>query len=208
MKKTIKRFIQTSILPFIIACLVRLINLTNKKVYAYKTSSPNDAFVLAMWHGQLLFQALNYRAYKPKGEVKVIVSEHADGKAIRKIVKYLGVGDIQGSSTKGGAKALIKAIKSIKNGIDVAITPDGPQGPKHTISDGIVLIAQKTKAHIVCCSINPSRYWQLNSWDDFLVPKPFGTITYKMSEPFTIDGLQLEVAKQKIKKHMMENLNE
>ncbi len=208
MKKSIKKFVQVYMLPYIIAVLVRLINMTNKKVYNYKTPASKDAFVLAMWHGQLLFQALNYRAYKPSGTVKVIVSEHRDGEAIRKIVKHLGVGDIQGSSTRGGAKALIKAIKSIKDGIDVAITPDGPKGPVHTISDGIVAIAQKTKAKIICCSIAPSKYWQFNSWDSFLMPKPFGTIVYKMSEPFDIDGLGLEEAKKKIKKHMLENLNE
>jgi len=208
LKKTIKRFVQQYILPYIISLLVRLINFTNKKVYKYKTKAPTEAFVLSMWHGQLLFQALNYRKYKPKGCIKVIVSEHADGVAIRKIVKYLGVGDIQGSSTRGGTKALIKSIKSIKEGIDVAITPDGPKGPVHEISDGIVAIAQKTKAKIVCCSISPNKYWQLNSWDSFLVPKPFGTIVYKMSEPFDINNLSLLAAKKKIKKNMMENLNE
>lgn len=110
MKRSIKRFVQVHILPYILALLVRLINFTNKKVYKFHTIPPKDAFVLAMWHEQLLFQALNYRVYKPKGVVKVIVSEHRDGETIRKIVKHLGVGDIQGSSTRGGAKALINLL--------------------------------------------------------------------------------------------------
>ncbi|OPX26869.1 MAG: hypothetical protein B1H07_03330 [Campylobacteraceae bacterium 4484_166] len=208
MKKIIKTYIQTKILPYIIACLIRLIYITNKKVFLFKTKPPKEPFVLTMWHGQLLFQPLNYRKYKPKGIVKVIVSEHRDGQTIRKIVNYLGVGDIQGSSTRGGAKALIKAIKSIKNGIDVAITPDGPRGPVHEISDGIVAIAQKTGAKIVACSIYPSKFWQLNSWDSFLIPKPFGKILFKMSEPFDIDKLSSQEAKNKIKNKMMENLYE
>jgi lysophospholipid acyltransferase (LPLAT)-like uncharacterized protein len=56
---------------------------------------------------------------------------------------------LSGSSTRGGAKALLGAIKALQNGVDVAITPDGPKGPMHTIADGIVMIAQKTNSKIV-----------------------------------------------------------
>jgi lysophospholipid acyltransferase (LPLAT)-like uncharacterized protein len=155
-----------------------------------------------MWHGDLLMQPLNYRNFKKNGNVKVIVSEHADGETIRKVVEYLGVGALSGSSTRGGAKALLGAIKSIKNKIDVAITPDGPKGPIYEIADGIVLIAQKTGAKILAFSSYPSSYWRFNSWDKFIVPKPFGKIDFFVSEPFCIDGLSLEKSKQKIKDNM------
>ena len=202
MKKKIKIIIQLYIAPFVLQLIVRFIYLTNKKRFHYPKSMDNESFILSMWHGDLLMQPFNYRNFKKNGKVKVIVSEHRDGELIRKIVEYLGVGALQGSSTRGGAKALLGAIKSIKQNIDVAITPDGPKGPIYEIADGIVLISQKTKAKILCFSSKPSKYWEFNSWDKFKVPKPFGTIDFFVSEPFDVNNLSLEDAKEKIKKNM------
>ena len=152
-------------------------------------------------------QPLNYRRFKPYGEIKVIVSHHRDGETIRKVVEHLGVGAISGSSSKGGTKALIKAIKTIKNGIDVAITPDGPRGPRYEIANGIIAIAQKTGADIITCSIKSSKFWRLKSWDKFIIPKPFGIINFYMSSPFCINGLEMEEARELIKLKMMENID-
>jgi len=176
-KKKLFKYIQTKLLPYFLQLFVRFIYLTNKKVYHYTTNIPeNQNIIVAMWHGDLLMQPLNYRYFRPNGEIKVIVSEHRDGETIRKVVDYLGVGALSGSSTRGGAKALIGAIKAIRKGIDVAITPDGPKGPIYSVADGIVVLSQKTKAPIVPFVSKPTKYWQLKSWDKFVVPKPFGTI--------------------------------
>ncbi len=158
-----------------------------------------------MWHGDLLMQPLNYRNFKPNGNIKVIVSEHRDGETIRKVVNHLGVGALSGSSTRGGAKALLGAIKAIRNGIDVAITPDGPKGPIYGIAEGIVVIAQKTNSKILPFSCIPTSYWQLKSWDKFIVPKPFGTIDFYIGEPFSIESLDMEESKKLIHDKMMEN---
>jgi hypothetical protein len=158
-----------------------------------------------MWHGQLLMQALNYRKFKKNGQIKVIVSEHRDGQTIRKVVSHLGVGALEGSSTRGGAKALIGAIKSIKSGIDVAITPDGPKGPIYEVADGIVAIANKTNAKILTCKIIPTKYWQMKSWDKFIIPKPFGKIDFYISEPFSIEGLDMQKSKELIKSKLGKN---
>ncbi len=152
-------------------------------------------------------QPLNYRKFKPNGNIKVIVSHHRDGETIRKVVDYLGVGAISGSSSKGGAKALIQAIKTIRSGIDIAITPDGPRGPRYSVANGIVAISQKTNAKIVTCQIKTSKFWQLNSWDKFIIPKPFGIIDFYISEPFDINNLEMDDAKKLIKDKMMENVD-
>jgi lysophospholipid acyltransferase (LPLAT)-like uncharacterized protein len=204
-KKKIKHFVQVILLPYILSLLVRFIYFTNKKVFHHPKEVPSQPFILAMWHGQLLMQALNYRKFKKDGKIKVIVSQHRDGQTIRKVVSHLGVGAIEGSSTRGGAKALINAIKSIKNGIDVAITPDGPKGPIYEVADGIVAISQKTNAKILTCSIKPSKYWQMNSWDKFIIPKPFGKIDFYISDPFSIEGLSMEESKELIKSKLGKN---
>ncbi len=207
MKRQIRDFIQIVLLPFMLSVIVRIIYLTNKKVFNYPNEVPSEPFILSMWHGELLMQPLNYRHFKPNGNIKVIVSHHRDGETIRKVVDYLGVGAISGSSSKGGAKALIQAIKTIKDGMDVAITPDGPRGPIYEVADGIVAISQKTNAKILTCSIQASRYWQLKSWDKFIIPKPFGTINFYISEPIDIAEMQMDEAKELIKERMMEHLD-
>lgn len=206
MKKKITHYLQFTILPFILQLIVRFIYLTNKKTFHYpKQNFENENVIVAMWHGDLLMQPFNYHHFKKKGTIKVIVSIHKDGEIIRKTVDYLGVGGLSGSSSKGGAKALIGAIKALKSGIDVAITPDGPRGPIYSIADGIVLLSQKTNTKIIVLSSIPTSYWEMKSWDKFIVPKPFGKIDFYVSEPFDIKDLELEDAKKFIYSKMMEN---
>ena len=206
MKKKFKKYLQTNILPYFLQLFVRLIYLTNKKTYHYpKDGIPSQNIIVAMWHGDLLMQPLNYRHFKPNGTIKVIVSEHRDGETIKRVVDYLGVGALSGSSTRGGAKVLIGAIKALRNGIDIAITPDGPKGPIYSVADGIVAIGQKTKAKILPFSSIANSYWQLKSWDKFIVPKPFGKIDFYIGEPFDINDLDMESAKKLIRKKMMQN---
>ncbi len=206
MKEKIKHYLYFTVLPFLLQLIVRFIHLTNKKTYHYPNQNfDNENLIVAMWHGDLLMQPLNYRNFKKNGKIKVIVSVHKDGEIIRKVVDYLGVGGLSGSSSKGGAKALIGAIKALKNGIDVAITPDGPRGPIYSIADGIVLLSQKTNTKIIVLSSIPTSYWEMKSWDKFVVPKPFGKIDFYASEPFSVENLELEEAKQLIYSKMMEN---
>jgi lysophospholipid acyltransferase (LPLAT)-like uncharacterized protein len=206
MKKKIFKYLEVTLVPFLMQLLVRFIYLTSKKTYhATKSVSEDENFIVCMWHGDLLMQAFNYQNFKPKGTVKAIISEHRDGEAIRKTVEYLGIGSLTGSSTRGGAKALIGAIKSIKNGVDVAITPDGPRGPIHSVADGIVVISQKTKAKILPFSCVPSKYWQLKSWDKFIIPKPFGKLNFYIGEPIDVLDMQMEDAKKLILNRMSEN---
>ncbi len=202
MKRLVKRYIQVTLAPFILQLMVRLIYLTNKKVYHHPKPMNDETFIVSMWHGDLLMQPFNYQHFKKSGTVKAIISEHRDGETIRKTVEHLGIESLSGSSTRGGAKALLGAIKSIRKGVDVAITPDGPKGPIFSVADGIVLIAQKTKCKILSFSTSPSKYWQFNSWDKFIIPKPFGQIDFYISEPFSIDDLSMEEAKEKIKNNM------
>jgi len=206
MKKKIKKYIQTDLLPYFIQLFVRFIYLTNKKTYHYPQDGiPSDNFIVCMWHGDLLMQPFNYLNFKKDGNVRAIISEHRDGITIRKTVEHLGIGSFSGSSTRGGAKALIGAIKALKNGTDVAITPDGPKGPIYTIADGVVVLSQKTKAKILPFSSIPNSYWKMRSWDKFIIPKPFGKIDFYIGEPFDVDGLDMEDAKKIITTKMMVN---
>ncbi|MFK2823197.1 lysophospholipid acyltransferase family protein [Arcobacter sp. YIC-80] len=205
MKKRIKNFLSTKLAPFILQLIVRFIYLTNKKVFHHAKIERNEPLLISFWHGELLMQPFNYQKLRPKSFAKAIISEHKDGEAITKTVEYLGIGSIRGSSSKGGAKVLISTIKELKNGKDIAITPDGPRGPRFSVADGIVAISKKSKARICVFNCKPSKYWQLNSWDKFIIPKPFGTIEFFIQEPFDISHLDMEEAKALIHEKMMIN---
>lgn len=84
-------------------------------------------------------------------------------------------------------------------GIDILITPDGPRGPRHSISDGTVIIPQKKNTPIQILSYEASSFGDL-ILDKMILPKPFSTINYILSEPFYITGMKMDEAKDLQKK--------
>jgi len=195
--------VQVKVAPFIAYLIVKLINITLKKNYHNNQAIPKQPFILSFWHGELLFTPIAYFGATSL-PISGMISEHRDGETITKTMEYLGVGAIRGSSSKGGVKALLNAIKAYKSGVCVAITPDGPRGPRHSIAPGIIMLAQKLDAKIVSLTIKPTKYWQFNSWDKFFIPKPFSTIDFYFSDPFWVTNLNEEEAKELIKSKMME----
>ena len=200
-----KNYFKFVILPYIIYLFIRLIYFTNKKVFHHKKIKDDEAFIFVAWHGDLVFQPFSYFKLRPKGRVKTIISQSKDGEIISKVYSFFGAGAIRGSSSKGGTKALISTIKEIKSGCDVAISPDGPRGPRFSVADGVIAVAQKSGARIIVLNSKPTKYWQFNSWDRFILPKPFGKVEFFMSEPFDIKELSFEEARDFIKNKMMQN---
>lgn len=199
-----KLFFKLKVLPYIVYALVRIIYASCKKVFHHPNNIKDDeAYVFVMWHGDLLSQPFNYRKIRPNKTVKGMISQNKDGEILSRAFSLLGIEAIRGSSSKGAAKALISTIKEIKSGSDIAITPDGPRGPRYSVADGVVAIAQKSKSKIVILNSKPSNYWQFNSWDKFVLPKPFGKIDFYMSEPYDINDLEFDEAKEFIKEKLM-----
>ncbi len=178
--------------------------LTNRRRWHLEGVPPETPVVVAFWHGELLMAPFIYRRLFPGRTVHVMISDHFDGELIARTIAFFGMKTIRGSSSKGAARALIGAIRTIgEEKMDVAITPDGPKGPRHTLSDGIVAIARKAKAPIVIFNYRPSRYVQARSWDRFLIPKPFGTIDFYSSGPIDISGMEFEEARTMLTERML-----
>ena len=205
MLKKISRSLALIFVPLIGSLLIRLISLTNKKEFYAPESLGDEAFIMACWHGELLMIPYAYIRYKRNPHVKLLISEHFDGNLIAKTLNYFGFETIRGSSTRGGAKALIQSIKELKSGYDLGITPDGPKGPRHEVSDGIVVMAQKAKVKVTLVEIKPSAYWQLGSWDKFVIPKPFGTIRYYISDLIDIRDMEFEEARTLLKEGLLKH---
>jgi len=205
LRKKIARTLALYTLPYIGALLIRILYLLNQKKYYAPETIEERPTIFACWHGELLMIPYGYLPFRTKPNVKLVISEHFDGNLIAKTLGTFGFETIRGSSTRGGAKALIEGIKALKGGYDLGITPDGPKGPRHHVADGIVAMAHKAGVKVVLIEIKPSKYWQVNSWDKFVIPKPFGTINYYISEPIDLSSLDLDEAKELIRKGLLEH---
>lgn len=138
-----------------------------------------EPFVIVFWHGEILPVAWVHRG---RG-IAPLISRHADGEVIARIVEGLGYRTVRGSSSRGAVRALMEAVQRVEEGVTVGFTPDGPRGPRHVFAPGALVVAQRTGRPIVALAATASRAWRLRSWDRHLVPKPFATVTIHYSAP-------------------------
>lgn len=138
--------------------------------------------IFALWHGRLLPLTYHHR----REGIVALVSEHADGEYIARIIRGLGYGTVRGSSTRGALTGLRGLTRAAREGRDLAITPDGPQGPRGRVKPGVVAVAQLTGRPIVPTSAAATRAWWLGKWDRFLVPKPFSRLYVAYGEPMFV----------------------
>lgn len=200
-----KNFLTFRVVPFLIYALMRIIWLTVKKEFSPKTFPKVDKqYIFACWHGELLISPQYYRKLFPNHTAGAIASNHKDGRIVSETIKYLNIYPIEGSTSKGGVKALINSLSALKRGEDVLITPDGPRGPIFTINDGIVALAQKSNLEVFTINFQATRCWQLKSWDKFVIPKPFSKIIIH-SEIINIKDISSEKAKNLIRNTMLKH---
>lgn len=126
--------------------------------------------IYAFWHRyQLLL------AYENRGSgVSVLVSRSRDGELIARVLRWMGYHTTRGSSTRGGATALGGLMDRLEQGLSVAVTPDGPRGPSGSVAPGVIQLAQKTGVPIIPCAWAGGPARVLSTWDQFLLPSPFG----------------------------------
>lgn len=141
--------------------------------------------VLTLWHGQMLPIIWSHR--QPTASM---ISEHKDGEIIAHVLGRLGFSAIRGSTSRGGARALLEAVRVLKTS-DVAVTPDGPRGPRHIFAPGALAIATRAEAYIVPIVASVDRKWQLKSWDAFEIPKPFARVTISYGTPARVDNVAM-----------------
>jgi hypothetical protein len=93
------------------------------------------------------------------------------------VVRAFGLETVRGSTSRGGARALLELVATLRRGRDVAVTPDGPRGPRHEFAPGALVAAQRAGAAVIGVAAHVDRAWRLRSWDAFEIPKPFARIT-------------------------------
>lgn len=140
--------------------------------------------IIAFWHGEILGSAWFFR----RQGMTTMVSEHRDGEIIARLVARWGIDSIRGSSSRGAGRVLLRMVRLVEAGSGFAITPDGPRGPAGVPQAGVLMASQRTGAPIIPVRIHASRAWRMRSWDRFMVPKPFATLTVTFGEPWIAPG--------------------
>jgi lysophospholipid acyltransferase (LPLAT)-like uncharacterized protein len=175
-----KQRVLLAVVPRLAAVLIRVVGatLTYKDVNA--PGVPNGhtipgPVVFAFWHCSMLTCAHRFRNLG----IAILISRSFDGELIARTVERLGFLAVRGSSSRGGATGLKGMAESYAAGHRCAFTADGPRGPARVAKPGPVQLAELTgAAWIGAYHAEPSRAWRLKTWDSFIVPKPFSTVTF------------------------------
>ncbi len=147
----------------------------------------NQQCLLLFWHSRIAIMPAIINQISPTHKFSAVVSQHRDGEYLSHFIQRFKYESIRGSSNKGAIKAMSEIIINIKKGNSIAITPDGPRGPAMKIGGSVVVLAQKYGIPIIYMSYAASKFKELNSWDRFLLPLPFGKITIVCSEPWILE---------------------
>ncbi len=167
------------LIPGLIVFLLRMLALTLRFRIEDRcgiTRGAMQPFIGAFWHNRILAIPVAYQRYCLGRRGHCLTSPSKDGAIIAGVMERFGIGSVRGSSSRRGTTALRELTALLEAGEDVAITPDGPRGPKYQLSPGIIKLAQLTGIAVMPIHVGYSRYWELKSWDAFRIPKPFSRV--------------------------------
>jgi len=145
--------------------------------------------ILATWHNRLFLVPYLFQKYwniRQRGKIAVMVSASKDGERLVRVLKKFDLICVRGSSSRRGNTALLEMTRLVQAGADAGITPDGPRGPKYQVADGIISLAQLTGAPVIPISYVLSHKIELNSWDGFMIPLPFGRAILRVGARVTV----------------------
>ena len=205
---TPRQRIALAIIPPLAALLIRLLGSTLRyEDRADPGVTPGNLIpgptVFAFWHRSLLACAHRFRNL----DIAILISPSFDGELIARTVELLGFRAIRGSSSRGGAAGLRSMQLAYASGHRCAFTADGPRGPAMVAKHGVAQLAQLVGEKVGTFYVLPLRAWQLNSWDHFLIPKPFSRVLVTWppmatAEPEAVQAAldrSVELAKQNLK---------
>lgn len=179
---------------FLIWLFVSLVSLTIR----YRLHDPHDFLkrtdlkqvIYCLWHNRLALCVKIYfkfsRAHHAAPGVAGLVSASKDGALLSAIFHRFGMQPVRGSSSRRGAQALIELNSWAERGYDLAITPDGPRGPKYVLAEGAITLAQITGLPLVTSSHYFNWKISLKSWDAFQIPLPFSRCDIYVGKVFSI----------------------
>lgn len=182
------------LLAFIGAAILRSLFLTLRlriedRAGILQEESPQPA-LLCFWHNRILGITFAFDRIYPKKRlgVTVLTSPSRDGEILAQLMAAFGMGSVRGSSSRRGSQALLELVRLVRIGRDIAITPDGPRGPRYSLGPGVIQLAQSTGARIVPLHAKFQRCLRMKTWDGFIIPLPFSTVSVTIDTPIEIPG--------------------
>jgi len=149
-----------------------------------KLRQQGTPIIYAYWHRFILFNVYRFK----KTGARPLISLSRDGELVSQIAHQFGMNPVRGSSSKGGARAFLELLNSLKEErSEILITADGPKGPLRQVKDGTIVLAQKTGSVIVpiCWTASRMKIFE-KTWDKFIIPLPFSKITFVYAQPLII----------------------
>ncbi len=195
-----RRFIEDMIHRALMTLALAAAGLTTRKTWinrhiveAFEEQGQN--YIAGVWHNNI--PSLTY----PFGRMGLVglISNSRDGKNIAWASKVFGLHSVRGSSGKktvGGLRGLLRVLAA---GGNVAITPDGPQGPRYVLQPGIVAVAQMARVPIVPIACSGAHILESRSWDRMKLPRPFSRIAIYVGNPIWIDRKEKEPEAARLK---------
>jgi lysophospholipid acyltransferase (LPLAT)-like uncharacterized protein len=188
-------------LLFLSCRIVKIRGLENERS---TLNNAKNGVIYASWHQRLFFSVS--RLFNRN--VTVMISQSRDGEYAARLVNLLGLNDVRGSSTRGGIGALKELVREIKLGANGGMVIDGPLGPPRVAKVGTILLARLTGAPIIPLAWGADRCWVLNSWDRFMIPKPFARISYFYGEPIMVPASSGSEDLENYRKKLENSLND
>ncbi len=168
----------------------------------------DEPFICAFWHNRVLMNVYGWNRKKP---FNMLISKHSDGKLIAQTIENFHIKTIAGSKNKGGVEALRGLLKALKSGECVGITPDGPRGPRFTVSEGVIMLAKMSGCPIIPGAFGIKRRKVLKSWDKFILALPFSKGVFVWGKPVFVsrdaNESDFKKAKQKLTKNLCDVSN-
>jgi hypothetical protein len=188
MASRFKRELNRHVLPPVTSTAARLLGgtwdyvETNKRVFEQARRSGRP-LIGAFFHGRSI-PLIRYMSLPAHRTWSLMVSTSADGDLMAGTLQRLGFRIVRGSSGRGGAKALIEMIRQTKREPDVHVSMalDGSRGPRGHVQEGTVILAQKTGGLIMPVGPSTRKAWILNTWDRYMVPRPYARIQMVFGE--------------------------
>ena len=137
--------------------------------------------IYVFWHEYILFPIY----CRGHCDLSILISQHGDAEILSRAASHLGFHCVRGSTTRGGVAAL-RELVARAGSMHLAITPDGPRGPRRVLAQGPVYLASKLGMPLIAMGLGYDRPWRAKSWDRFAVPRPWSRARAVVSPPLEL----------------------
>jgi lysophospholipid acyltransferase (LPLAT)-like uncharacterized protein len=166
--------------------------------------------IYCLWHNRLILcmeAYFNQAQLRSSGKgLAALISASKDGAFLAAILERFGVQPVRGSSSRRGSQALLELTSWAEREYDLAITPDGPRGPRYIVQEGVMALAQLTGRPIIPFGFYAHRKIQLKSWDRFQLPLPFSRCDLSLGKPIYVPREATDAEREVIRQQLEQML--